>query len=32
MWIIQDNIWKESKYNQMIEYLQRYDIDLSKLI
>lgn len=27
MWILQQNIWKEEKYNLFIEYLNRYNID-----
>lgn len=27
MWILQNNIWKEEKYNQIFEYLDRYGIE-----
>jgi hypothetical protein len=26
MWLIQKNIWKEQKYNQLFNYLDRYNI------
>ena len=26
MWILQNNIWKEEKYNQVSELLERYEI------
>jgi hypothetical protein len=32
MWLLQKNIWKEAKYNSLSTLLERYDIDLSKLI